>query len=203
MGLFGKKKKNNNDSEFWGASKFENADASDDAFLVSAVSSGGISDDVFETPSEVLDKTRGYGANSGLAYVNKYSSTNQKLATTKVVDVGAFKKPVKEEPKPASPPSVKPADKTKSSDDVLFEPIKEDGENSEDDSDFDSFFEEFMKKNSADKKTEEKNPTVIIQEPEEVKKPKPASPKKPVTKRKKKRAIDIDIISGGVGGDII
>jgi hypothetical protein len=156
MGLFSKKKKKNGDDGYFVPGAFESADASDDAFLVSAVSNGGISDDIFETPDEILDKTRGYGSNSGLAYVNKYSSTNQKLATTKVVDVGAFKKPVKEDPKPVTPASVPSKESpsvinSEKKEDVLLEPISDEDE----ESDFDSFFEEFMKK-TAEKEKEKR-----------------------------------------------
>ncbi len=210
MGLFSKKKKKNSDDGYFSSGSFESADASDDAFLVSAVSSGGISDDVFETSDEVLDKTRGYGSNSGLAYVNKYSATNQKLATTKVVDVGVFKKPVKEVPKPVEsekgsaqiPLLEKDKDKK---DDVLLEPLSDD----EEESDFDSFFEEFMKKTAdkekeqkvEEKKIEDKKVEPIKETPKIEVKSKVVS--KPAVKKPRKRAIDIDIISGGVGGDII
>ena len=47
---------------------------------------------------------------------------------------------------------------------------------------------------------EEKDLKVVEPVPEITLPPKPVAPKKP---RKKKRAIDIDIISGGTGGDII
>ena len=206
MGLFFKKKKKEVEIDRFVSGKFESVDSSDDAFLVNAVSNGGITDDMFETPDEVLDKTRGYGSNSGLAYVNKYSATNQKLATTKVVDVGAFKKTVKEEPKPQSmnpTPPMASLDEKGKEDDVLLEPIKEDSEeDSADDSDFDSFFEEFMKKTSE----REKNANAKVEEAPKVESPKIEKPKaipKPAVKRKKKRAIDIDIISGSSGGDII
>lgn len=202
MGLFFKGKKKNKDFDDMPI-RFENADSSDDAFLVSAVNSDG---DFFESPEEEADKTRGYGANSGLAYINKYSSTNQKLATTKVVDVGAYKKPVKEPEKVAEPlPEVKNEETVLDEEDILLKPVDE-NDNEKADDDFDSFFEDFMKRAGAKEteakqkeKEEEKQESVAVKEES-----KPVMKlKKPPVKRKKKRAIDIDIISGGIGGDII
>ena len=208
MGLFFGKKKNRNVDNGSKPFRFESADSSDDSFLLSAV--GGSNNDYFEGPQELQDKTRGYGTNSGLAYVNKYSSTNQKLATSKVVDIGAFKKPVKDpeknlEPKPETPseaefeklePVAPDFNQEKSVSDSLLE--SEDG--NIDDSDFDSFFDEFMKKTST---TEAKPEVEANEEQNTVEVKMPASIKKPSVPRKRKKGIDIDIISGGYGGDII
>ena len=204
MGLFFGKNKKNKNNENNLPLKFEHSNLNDDAFLLSAVDEGGVSDDVFESPQEVLDKTKGYGANSGLMYVNKYSSTNQKLATTNVVDVGAYKKPVKEVKEPEPEPKQETAsddddddyiEVIDDDDDILLKPVEEEPEVGEKGgSDFDKFFDEFMQKNS-EKEGGVGSGRIAKETPTE-------KPKKVVT-RKKKRAIDIDIISGGSGGDII
>lgn len=205
MGLFFGKKKDKNVSKDIKPFRLESANNSDDSFLISAVGRGA-SSDYFESPQELQDKTRGYGTNSGLTYVNKYSSTNQKLATSKVVDIGAYKKPVKEaekkpEPTPAPKPDFEKLEPVAPSFDELqnAEESLVDSEDDEDmsESDFDSFFDEFMKKTAKEKEEPKK---VEVKKIEPVVKKQPTKPSVP---RKRKKGIDIDIISGGYGGDII
>lgn len=199
MGLFRKKNKTNklsNDNFI----NFENLNDSDDSFLVSAISKTPNSD-YFETPNEVVEKTRGYGANSGLAYYNKYSSTNQKLASSEVIDIGAIKKPAPViKPEPIEP--VKEDDYLDEGD-ILLKPVDMGVE--EKDQDFDSFFEDFMKKTKVEEKStiEEKQIEPSVEPVQPVKVEERPKPKKAAVQRKKKRAIDIDIISGTGGGDII
>ncbi len=199
MGLFRRKKKNNNLNDY--PVNFENTNNSDDSFLVSAISSSPTSD--FFDNSNGNSRSRGYGVNSGLAYYNKYSSTNQKLASTDVVDIGAIKKPAPVVQKP-EPVKEEKKDAFLDEEDILLKPVDmEESEQNQEDADFDSFFEDFMKKTKGEVKPEKKdekvipaiNPVPVVQET--------PKPKKSPVQRKKKRAIDIDIISGTGGGDII
>lgn len=126
------------------------------------------------------DKKGFIGRNTNLVYQNKYVSTGKRLATTEVVDISEFGK---KEEKLAPEPVVKPI-----SDGSDAEELKPEEKSSIDD--LFSFFDE----------DEGETGSVIGEHEipkEEEKKPVVAKP------RKKKRALDIDIISGGQGGDII
>ncbi len=141
-------------------------------------------DEFFKDVSTKVDDTATFGRNSGLVYSNKYSKASGKIASNNVVDVSAFKKKV-EEPK-IEKPEPQPVEEQ--------EEVKEEPQDLTKDDDFDKFFEDFMRDlNSESEETEE----------EPIKEPAIEKPKKPRVPRKKKRAIDIDIISGGIGGDII
>lgn len=151
---------------------------------LSALISG--TDEFFKDVSTKVDETATFGRNSGLVYNNKYSKASGKLASNKVVDISSIKKRV-EEPKIEEPPKVE-------------EEVEEKEENLEteqsqsSDDDFDKFFEDFMRDLNSESEESEEKP---------IEEPKVEKPKKPRAPRKKKRAIDIDIISGGIGGDII
>lgn len=129
------------------------------------------------------DKKGFIGRNTNLVYRNKYVSTGSRLATTEVVDISEFGKK-EETPAPAPEPEVKPV-----SDGADAEELKPEEKTSIDD--LFSFFDE-----------EDNDAGLVTGEQEE---PKEEEKKKPVAAkpRKKKRALDIDIISGGQGGDII
>lgn len=127
------------------------------------------------------DKRGFIGRNTNLVYRNKYVSTGKRLATTEVVDISEFG--AKAKPAPEKQPEVKPIIDYSES-----EELKPEEKSSVDDL-FSFFDEEDDKIDLADE---------VQDEPKEEKKsPVAAKP------RKKKRALDIDIISGGQGGDII
>lgn len=143
-------------------------------------------DEYFTNISKAENKSASFGRNSGLEYKNKYSlAGGSKVASNNVVDVSAFRK---KEEKPA-PEIIENKDNE--------EPKKSD-ETTTEDEDFDKFFDDFLKGlgETENEKPESKGN-------EEVKPEKNSKPKVKNAVRKKKRAIDIDIISGGVGGDII
>ncbi|MGN1259292.1 MAG: hypothetical protein ACI4T8_03610 [Christensenellales bacterium] len=126
------------------------------------------------------DKKNFIGRNTNLVYRNKYVSTGKRLATTDVVDISSLSKPKQEEKKS----------------DVIEDKNNDEEEkkpNLDSIDDLFSFFDddnESLADKPVDEKIEDKiEPVKKVQNPKIVK--------------KKKKAIDIDIISGGHGGDII
>ena len=163
----------------------------------------GNGDEYFKDVDKTENKTLGFGRNSGLEYKNKYSMASTKLASNDVVDVSKFKKRV--EPEKPKVSEISPEEKDE---DLLNSSLSETPDQQSDgDDDFDKFFEEFMRdldnKEDSDNKTTQENTEQQTKLTERIEEhPKVVAKKQPGT-RKKKRAIDIDIISGGVGGDII
>ncbi len=158
-------------------------------------------DEVFNQSATVPTTTvfeEGMGRNSGLEYKNKYAiySANKKLASADVVDIGTFKQN-------------KQRFKDEEKKEDLTETKSEIPSTDDTDDDFDKFFDDFMSKLESDDKQDESRDDATeaeekIDELTESIAVKPEVPiKKPRAQRKKKRSIDIDIISGGVGGDII
>ncbi len=159
----------------------------------------GGKDEVFGTIQKEADRVEhinNVGRNSGIKYVNKYSviSGTSKLANSDVVDVSSYKGY-------GSTANNNVDDLAESVKDVKPEP--QTNVQTKDDDDFDKFFDEFMSELGEIKKeqnSEKEEP--VVEEPKiEVKEKKKEVQR--ATPKKKKRNIDIDIISGGVGGDII
>lgn len=157
---------------------------------LSALISG--TDEFFKDVSTKSDMTQSFGRNSGLTYQNRYAKAGGKLASNNVVDVSVFKKAVSEESI-----NSKVEEETEKEAEEDEEILDTKPTESNDDDDFDKFFEEFMNDlNNSEESENEPQSVPDIKAVEE-------KPKKPKAPRKKKRAIDIDIISGGIGGDII
>lgn len=146
-------------------------------------------DEYFKNISKTENKSASFGRNSGLEYKNKYSLVGgSKVASNNVVDISTFRK--KDD---ILKPNIDEIKEDKKDDE-----LKDNGETSTEDEDFDKFFDDFIKGLG---ETENKN---AVSKPSFEDKPlKVSEPKVKKEVRKKKRAIDIDIISGGVGGDII
>lgn len=143
-------------------------------------------DEYFKNVRITENTSASFGRNSGLEYKNKYSlSGGGKVASNNVVDVSAFRKK-EEKPEPVMP--------EKKEDDELTKP----NETLSEDEDFDKFFDDFLKGLGETENEKPGNKGSKEVEPKKTSKPKVKN-----AVRKKKRAIDIDIISGGVGGDII
>lgn len=149
------------------------------------------------------------GRNSVVNYQNKYVSTGKRLASSEVVDISSFTKKkeveVVDDTKKEENLEVKTEENQEPEEDIFSFFDQKDGE--EEDlfgDDFWSFGEtdvkDSVKEEIKEEAKEEKDLKVVEPVPEITLPPKPVAPKKP---RKKKRAIDIDIISGGTGGDII
>ena len=149
------------------------------------------------------------GRNSVVGYQNKYVSTGRRLASSEVVDISAFSKKkevsvVDDTPKEELPqPEEEKKEESAEEEDDIFSFFKDDG--SEDDifgDDFWNFGETDVKDSVKEEIKEEEKVVEVKPEPVAIPvvQPKPVVQKQP---RKKKRAIDIDIISGGSGGDII
>lgn len=143
----------------------------------------GGNDEYFSNVSRKENKSANFGRNSGLEYKNQYTKASEKLASNKVVDVSAFRKK-EEESEPTE----------------QIETIEADtNSNSTEDEDFDKFFDDFLNGlgETGEKEEQEESKEEAVSQKKE------SRPRVKNAVRKKKRAIDIDIISGGIGGDII
>jgi len=131
-------------------------------------------------------------------YGGKYvSMQGQQLASSKVVDVRSYVKPAKEQ--------VIPEKKEKTAVEKELELLNE--EKKEEDKAKSSFFDEILKSLEEDDDDDDDAPIedkLPIPEPVKVASPVKRQTSSSVTKKKKRKSIDIDIISGDFGGsDII
>lgn len=198
--LFGRSKKKDHDEVVNKNSNLENGKNEDEYFENFLIPTG--------------EETVSIGARSGLKYQNKYQKAGSVLAGSDVVDIASLKKKEVESVKKAVEPPKKDTLPLPEPD-LLPEPPQ-----TKADDDFDKFFEELMRESEKEKEEKPLDEEVdssnldetldslleevkAVEKPKAVQKPRVSTPKPKAPRAKKRKLIDIDIISGGVGGDII